>query len=64
MNNSADELDDPAGDQPAAGPASDHADQADIEDVGALAHDLQDAGVEEQQHQQQAAGEGHLLPVT
>ena len=57
MSGSADELDDPAADQPAAaGPASlqaDRTDQADIEDMSALAHDLQDAGMEEQ-HQQQA----------
>ena len=67
VSDSADELDDPAGHQPAAGPAPDHADQADqadIEDMGALAHDLQDAGMEEQHHQQQAAGKGHHLPVS
>lgn len=69
MSDSADELDDPAGREPAAGPASDAVgmtDQPDIEDMGALAHDLQDAGIEEQQHQQQQqqlAGEGPLLPV-
>ena len=66
MSDSADELDDPAGHQPAAAPDTDHADQidqADIEDMAALAHDLQDAGMQEQQQQQQAAGESHHLFV-
>lgn len=67
MSDSADELEDPAGHQPAAGPDSHHADQtdqADIEDMGALAHGLQDDGMEEQQHQQQAAGESRHLSVS
>lgn len=59
LSDSADELDDPAGREPPAGPqtsaAADPVDQPDMEDMGALAHDLQDAGLAEQQ--QQAAGE-------
>jgi len=68
ISDSADELEDPAGHHPAAGPQPEMrepADQADIEDMGALANDLQDADMEEhqqlqhqqqhrQQHQQQA----------
>lgn len=67
VSDSADELGDPAGHEPAAGPASGDAelmDQPDIEDMGALAHDLQDASMQEQHHQQQQqlAGKGPLLP--
>ena len=68
MSDSADELDNPAGHQPATGPETHHADQteqADMEDMGALAHDLQDAATEEeQQHRQQAVGESHHLSIS
>ena len=67
LSDSADELVDPAGREPAAGPETNEAgqrDQPDIEDMGALAHDLQDAGIEEQQHQQQLTGEAPLFSGT
>lgn len=60
MSDSADELNDPAGQNPAAGPEAAQAgqvDQPDMEDMGALAHELHDAGMEEQQRPQQPAGE-------
>ena len=63
LSDSADEVDDPAGHEPPAGPQTSAAagpvDQPDMEDMGALAHDLQDAGFTEQQ--QQAAGD---IPLT
>ena len=58
FDGSADDLEDPAGHVPAAGPHADMlepADQPDMEDVGALADDVQDADLEEEHHQQ--AGE-------
>lgn len=63
MSDSADELNDPAGQHPAAAPHTEQAgqiDQPDMEDMGALAHELHDAGVEERQRPQQPAGEPPL----
>lgn len=67
LSESADELDDPG---PAAGPypeLREPADQADIEDMGALAHDIRDADMQEadqQQPQQQQLPSGtHSLQL-
>lgn len=65
LSDTADELGDPGGVPPPAGPEPElHqlADQADIEDIGALAQDIRDADMQEedQQRQQQPAGK-HIM---
>ena len=61
LSESAAELDDPG---PAAGPypeLREPADQADIEDMGALAHDIRDADMQEADQQQQLPSGKHSL---
>jgi hypothetical protein len=63
LSDSADELGDPGDVAPPAGPEPELrqlADQADIEDMGALAQDIRDADMQEQDHQQQQPAGKHM----
>ncbi len=66
LSDSADDLGDPGGVAPPAGPEPELrqlADQADIEDMGALAQDIRDADMQEHDHQQQQQPAGKHMQL-